>query len=170
MPHSLWDLIGPDGLHAAKILFGEAINHLAPFQSLETKLQGNPCVVLRLCDRNFRITHEGNFAPMLNALKMNTLKINALKMNVRVKQFDWLGSIFLPDSLFPTLVKQATVRPPHRLKTLPNHRAVPARLNDIPALIWRRPLQSKPIIELHAARTDLETLIKQYPSKKGSFS
>ncbi|MEM9904658.1 MAG: hypothetical protein AAF921_06515 [Cyanobacteria bacterium P01_D01_bin.44] len=165
MPHSLWDLTGPDGLHAARTLFGEAVDHLAPFQSLETKLQGSPCSVLRLCDRNFRITHEGNFASMINALKMNTLK-----MNVRVKQFDWLGSILLPDSLFPTLAKQATVRPPHRLKTLPNHRAVPARINNIPALIWRHPLQAKPIIELHSARTDLETLINQYLSTKDSFS
>ncbi|MEM9162954.1 MAG: hypothetical protein AAGC54_07785 [Cyanobacteria bacterium P01_F01_bin.4] len=152
MPHSLWDLTGPDGLHAAKALFGEAVDHLAPFQSLETELQGSPCSVLRLCDRNFRLTYTGRLDKI----------VTALDMNLSVKQFDWLGGIFLPPNLFSVLAKQATARPPHRLATLPNHCAVPAQINDIPVLIWRHPIQNKPTLELHGARTQIRTLFNKF--------
>ncbi|MEO1404133.1 MAG: hypothetical protein AAFV72_23185 [Cyanobacteria bacterium J06635_1] len=148
MPHPPWDLAGPDSLYAAKTLFGEAIDHLAPFQSLETTLQGRACSVLRLCDRNFRIAYTGRLDHM----------VAALDKDLWVKQFDWLGSVSLPVNLFSSLTKHAKVRPPHRLTTLPNHCAVPAQLNNIPVLIWRHPVHNQPTLDLHVANTDLETL------------
>lgn len=81
-----WDMAGADGLVAARALFGEVVDHLAPFQSLETELESEACSVLRLCDRNFRVTYSGPFDQ----------RVAALNLNLWVKQLDWLGAIALP--------------------------------------------------------------------------
>jgi hypothetical protein len=152
LPQSnLWDIAGVDGLHVAKSLFGNAVDRLAPFQSLETELQGQACSILRLCDRNFRIVYPGpldQFEVFLNH-------------KVWIKQFTWLGAISLPIGLLPKLIAQATVRPPHRLAALPNHRAVPAEIDSIAILIWRHPRQGQPVLEIHTAHTDLDRLIER---------
>lgn len=137
-----------DGLAAARHLFGEEVAYLAPFQSMETMLHGKDCAILRLCDRNFRIVYPGPLQPLLAPLKAN----------VWLKQFDWLVSLFVPISLLPEITSQATVRPPHRLENIPNHRAVPAQLQGIPLLIWQHPHQGQPMLELHTARQDLKPL------------
>ncbi len=148
MDYPLWDLAGVDGLAAARYLFGPEVDYLAPFQSMETLLQEKNCSVLRLCDRNFRIVYAGPLQQL----------ITPLKAKIWLKQFDWLARLSLPISLLPEIVSQATVRPPHRLKNIPNHRAVPAQLQGIPLLIWQHPHQGQAILELHAARQDLKTL------------
>ncbi|MEM9266081.1 MAG: hypothetical protein AAGA46_11205 [Cyanobacteria bacterium P01_F01_bin.13] len=150
MDNSLWDMAGVDGLAVAKYLFGEEVGYLAPFQSLETVLQGKDCSVLRLCDRNFRISYPGS----LHAL------IEPLQANIWLKKFDWLTSMVLPDHLFSTIISHSTVRPPHRLKNIPNHQAVPAQLRGIPILLWRHPHQRKSSLELHIAQKDLKILEK----------
>ncbi|WP_035986565.1 hypothetical protein [Leptolyngbya sp. KIOST-1] len=142
-----WDMAGVDGLVAARALFGEAVDHLAPFQSLETELDGLPCAVLRLCDRNFRVTYPGPLDQ----------RVAALNLSLWVKSLDWLGAVALPGEGWPAIAALATVRAPHRLTPLPLHRAVPAQVNSISVLIWHHPMGSRSGLELHLARHQIET-------------
>ncbi len=142
-----WDMAGADGLVAARALFGEAVDHLAPFQSMETELEGEACAVLRLCDRNFRVTYPGPFDQ----------RIAALKLNLWVKQLDWLGAIALLAESLPAIAALATVRAPHRLPPLPLHRAVPAQITDMAVLLWHHPLGARPALELHLPCHQIET-------------
>jgi hypothetical protein len=147
----LWDMAGVDGLHVAKALFGDAVDCLSAFQSLETELQGKPCSVLRLCERNFRIAYPG---------PLDQFGIFRDR-NVWIREFAWLGAISLPIEQLPTPIAQAAVRPPHRLTNLPNHQAVPAQLDGIALMIWRHPSQGQPALELHAARVNLDRLVER---------
>jgi hypothetical protein len=147
----LWDMAGVDGLHVAKLLFGDAVDRLSPFQSLETELQGEACSVLRLCDRNFRIAYPGPLD------QFDVFR----DRNVWIRQFAWLGEVSLPIEQLPTLIAQATVRPPHRLINLPDHQAVPAQLDSIALLIWRHPSKGQPALELQTARTNLDRLVER---------
>ena len=151
MAAGLWDMAGVDGLAVAISLFGEAAGRLAPFQSLETQVQKKDCSVLRLCDRNFRIAYPGS---------LNTL-VTPLQANVWIKQYDWLSVVSLSSEQLPKLAEQATVRPPHRLKSLPHDQAVPAQLTDIALLIWRHTCRDTPVIDLHVAHTDVDRLISR---------
>ncbi|MEM6256062.1 MAG: hypothetical protein AAF821_24380 [Cyanobacteria bacterium P01_D01_bin.156] len=150
MSNSLWDMAGVDSLAVAKDLFGQEVGYLAPFQSIETMFEGKNCSILRLCERNFRIAYSAPLHPL----------IDPLHANIWFKQFDWLARIVLPSRFLPTIVSQATVRPPHRLRNIPNHQAAPAQFNDIPVLLWQHPNQGKASLELHCAQKDLEILQK----------
>ncbi len=143
-----WDMAGADGLVAARALFGEAVDHLAPFQSMETELEGVPCAVLRLCDRNFRITYPG---PLDRA-------IAPLNLQIWVTQLTWMAAVALPSDRLPALATQATVRAPHRLHPLPLHRAVPAQVAQISVLMWHHPIAGQPMLELHLARPQIKNL------------
>lgn len=147
----LWDMAGVDGLEVARSLFGEEVGYLAPFQSLETVVQGKDCSVLRLGDRNFRIVYSGTLHHL----------ITPLPSRVWLKQYDWLSAVTLPLEQLPALLEKATVRAPHRLAGLPGHQAVPARIDDIAALIWQHPVHAKPAVELHVAQADLDRLIEK---------
>jgi hypothetical protein len=147
----LWDMAGVDGLHVAKLLFGDAVDRLSPFQSLETELQGEACSVLRLCDRNFRIAYPGPLD------QFGVFR----DRNVWIQDFAWLGAASLPIELLPNLTAQATVRPPHRLINLPNHQAVPAQIDGVALLIWRHPNQGQSALELQTARANLDRLIER---------
>lgn len=147
-PARVWDLAGVDGLRVAQQLLGPAVTQLAPFQSLETTLDGQDCSVLRLCDRNFRLAYDGDLAEQLNPLGARTW----------LKRLDWMGAIALPDDYFPQLLAHASVRLPHRLQDLPLHCAVLAQLGAISVLIWRHPIARQPAIEIHAAVADLAKL------------
>jgi len=149
----LWDMAGQDSLLVARSLFGEAVSHLASFQSLETTLQGSTCSVLRLCDRNFRIAYPGPLARL----------VQPLQAEVWVKHLEWMTAIALPDSKFPQIVAGATARPPHRLD-LPLGRASPAQLKGIPVVLWRHVVQGQPVIELHLAQTDADALLLALPA------
>jgi hypothetical protein len=143
--HQPWDIAGADGLVAARALFGEVVDHLAPFQSLETELEGEACSVLRLCDRNFRITYPG---PLDQA-------IAPLNLQLWVTQLPWMRAVTLPSNHLPALTAQATVRAPHRLYSLPLHRAVPTQVATISVLVWHHPIASQPALELHLAYSQI---------------
>lgn len=143
-----WDMAGADGLVAARALFGEAVDQLAPFQSMETALEGEPCAVLRLCDRNFRVSYPGLLAQ----------QVAGRTLTLWVKQLDWMGAMILPADCLSALTAQSTVKAPHRLYGLPLHCAVPARVRDIPVLIWHHPVNGRPVVELHLASGQIETM------------
>ena len=151
MSQTLWDMAGVDALDVAKSIFGEEVGYLAPFQSLETVVQGKGCSVLRLGDRNFRIVYSDTLHHL----------VTTLPSRVWLKQYDWLSTVTLPIEQLPVLLKKATVRAPHRLVNLPGHQAVPARIDDIATLIWRHPVQAKPAVELHMAQANLDRLMKK---------
>lgn len=150
--YKVWDIAGVDSIQVVESLFGEAASYLAPFQSLETQIQGEACSVLRLCDRNFRICCSGALDQLANPL------IQSLNARVWIKQYDWLNVITLPISQLPAIVECTTVKAPHRLTNLPENQAVPARLDDVAVLIWRHVVKTKPAIELHVAQADWHKL------------
>lgn len=159
MDNLVWDLAGVDGLAVARQLFGEDVSCLAPFQSLETTLQGQDCSVLRLCDRNFRIVYSGALQQL----------VGPLEANIWLNQFDWLARLLLPTTMLATVSAQATVRPPHRLVNSPNHQAVPIQLQTIPLLLWQHSWRGEPTLELHAAKKDVEmlsVLLRDLPGNK----
>ncbi|MFP4133624.1 MAG: hypothetical protein ACLFTJ_05660 [Halothece sp.] len=150
-----WDFAGVDGLAFARDLIGETADRLSVFQSQNITIAGETCSLLRLCEKNFR----------LGASQTATEKIES---HLRSAQNQWcvwvnrcenLGTLALPDaSGMSFLQENATAKPPHRLQGLGRDRAVPARLNDIPILIWRR----RQWVELQVAlsqKNDLETVI-----------
>ncbi len=145
---SLWDVTGIDALAVMIDIFGESVSQLAPFQSLETVLDGEACSVLRLCDRNFRIVASSFQVPT---------------QQVYLHQFDWLSRIRLPIEQLSLLSSVATVRPPHRLKDLPENCAVPIQVSGIAVLLWYHPDQGQPILEGHTARRSLTTLLDALP-------
>ncbi|MFQ4135177.1 hypothetical protein PGN35_002550 [Nodosilinea sp. PGN35] len=156
-----WDMAGADGLVAARALFGETVDHLAPFQSMETALEGEACSVLRLCDRNFRVTYPGPLDRL----------VAALHLRVWVRQLDWLGAIALPAANLPAIAALATVRAPHRLSPLPLHRAVPAQVTTIAVLVWHHPEGESAVVELHLARHQITSFLSLIqPSNHSSVS
>ena len=159
MNRILWDMAGVDGLEVAQSLFGEEVGYLAPFQSLETVVQGKECSVLRLCDRNFRIVYSGS----LDRLRRPPQSC------VWLKQYSWLSAVTLPIGRLPILLEKATVKAPHRLANLPDNQAVPARLNNIAVLIWRHLVQGRPAVEVHVSRTDLDRLAGILKQSKGRY-
>lgn len=143
---SPWDMAGADGLVTARALFGEAIDHLAPFQSMETTLEGLPCAVLRLGDRNFRLSYPGPLDQV----------VEALRLQVWTKQLGWMGAIALSPENFPAITALTTVRAPHRLHGLPLHCALPAQISALPVLIWHHPIEGQSALELHLAKAQIE--------------
>jgi hypothetical protein len=151
-PIHLWDIAGVNGLQIMKSLVGEAIDRIAPLQSLETQISGQDCSVLRLCEGNFRISCCGESDFISQALNA------APSQHVWVKQFDWLGSLLLPETAFSQLLPAAIPKPPYRLENLPLHCAAPARIDGISVLVWRHTIDGKAVLELHAAQRDLPQL------------
>ncbi|NJN86467.1 MAG: hypothetical protein HC881_09340 [Leptolyngbyaceae cyanobacterium SL_7_1] len=97
--HQLWDFAGVDGLQVAKVWFGEAIDRIAPFQSIDTQLNDQPCAVLRLCENNFRMAWASSDS-FPRSVPPN--------QQIWLRQFDWLGTIVLPDSTSAQLAAIAT--------------------------------------------------------------
>lgn len=147
----LWDMTGVDSVEVAQLIFGKQTIYLAPFQSVDIVLEGEGCSVLRLCDRNFRIRYAGPLKQL----------IHPLQRCVSLQQYDWLGTLTIPTHQLSALTKRATIRPPHRLENLPDHQAVPARLQGISLLIWRHFIQEQSAIEIHTAKKDLSKLTAQ---------
>jgi hypothetical protein len=143
-----WDIAGVDGLQIAKSWFGLEVQLIAPFQSLETAFEDNPCSVLRLCEGNFRISCPSTFK-IVDAPQYH---------RVWAKRFDWLGAIAISDAALSCLETLATPKPPHRLSHLKPNCALPARIDGIAVLIWRHSLGNQPVIEMHTAQKDLYQL------------
>ncbi len=127
----LWDFAGVDGLELACTVFGSAACKLSVYQSLETAHSGMGCSLLRLSENNFRIGVQGQSESLAEAL--NTA---AAGKRVWVKQ-SALTRLILGEEAQERLLKISTVKPPHRLAGLPNNRAVPVRVGDFAALVWR---------------------------------
>ncbi|GAB4376849.1 MAG: hypothetical protein Kow00121_24740 [Elainellaceae cyanobacterium] len=154
--HQRWDIAGIDGLAVAKTLFGESVNHIAPFQSLETHLNGMPCSVLRLCEGNFRVSgHSAELAQINQLIPIN--------QRVWVKQLDWLSAIVIPEAIgLSRLTELAIAKPPYRLSSLAVNCAVPARIQGIAVLVWRHSVQEQPAFELHLATADLNQIQAEF--------
>lgn len=143
-----WDLAGVEGLAVATQLFGAAVHRLAPFQSFEATFEGEPCGVLRLGDRNFRISYIGPLDQ----------RIASLNRNVWIQQFPWLSAVSLLPSLLTTPTLQITARPPHRWANLPPNRAVPVQIDGIAMLLWKRDRQGQTHLEGHSGTAAIAAL------------
>lgn len=151
-PIPLWDLAGAEALTVAQQLWGDDVTHLAPFQSSETELEGQACSVLRLGDRSFRLAC---------ALPRLDRRVLLPPGGLWLRQLPWLASLALPLDLLPRLQTEAKVRSPHRLANLPDHRAVPAMLDDLAILVWQHPHPGQTGLEVQTARQDLDRLSQQ---------
>ena len=127
----LWDFAGVDGLALACVVFGSAACKLSVYQSLETAHSGQGCSLLRLGENNFRVGVQG-----LSKSLAETLNSAAAGKRVWVKQ-STLTRLILGEDAQETLLNISTVKPPHRLTGLLNNRAVPVRIGDFAALVWR---------------------------------
>lgn len=147
MMSHLWDFAGADGLQVAKAWFGDSIDRLSPFQSVDITVTDRSCTVLRLCENNFRLSWSDSSPPPL-----------AIPANQRVwlRSLGWLGAMILPDA-DPALLAIAVAKPPHRLP-LPINCAAPARIEGISVLIWRHSIAGKPALEIHTATQNLPLL------------
>jgi hypothetical protein len=149
-PCQYWDFAGIDGLQVAKTLFGDAIDRLAPFQSIETALAPDPrhhCAVLRLCEGNFRVSWQGEIALFQQQI---TQAQNG--QQVWVKQLPWLSPVFLTESFGLLRLPQVAIpKPPYRLQALPLNCAIPARIDGMSVLIWHHSIQDQPVFELQMA-------------------
>ncbi len=143
LPYRYWDIAGVDGLAVAQSL--GPVERLAPFQSLETEVAGQPCSVLRLCEGNFRIGWAGESSELETLLAVQNRRC-------WIKQFDWLGTLVLPASVELDWASLAIPKPPHRLVGLANHCAAPARIDGLALLFWRHPVLGQPVIELQMAQ------------------
>ena len=152
LTHShLWDFAGVDGLQLARQL-AYAADRLAPFQSLETTIDDQPCSLLRLCEGNFRLRVPSHVA-------IAALQGQQSGLRVWVKQCAWMSAIALPEAGgLHQLPGLAIPKPPHRLVGLSVDRAVPARINGLSVLIWRHLVGGQPAFELHTATRDLKSL------------
>ena len=93
--YQLWDIAGVDGLQVVKSLTKcDRVTTIAPFQSLETTINGDHCAILRLCEGNFRIGWQGDRAVLESALEP-LIK----NQRVWVQRFNWLGAITIPESV-----------------------------------------------------------------------
>lgn len=152
--YQYWDIAGVDGLQVAKSLFGEKVDRIAPFQSLETTLETCPCSVLRLCEGNFRVSLQADSAVFEQAIGQAQQG-----KRVWIKQFAWMGAIAICESLGSMQLPQIAVpKPPHRLQGLQMNCAVPARIDNTAILVWRHSVLEQPAYELHAAVKDLDIL------------
>lgn len=148
-PAQLWDIAGVDGLQATKSLFGEQVDRIALFQSLEA----DSCSILRLCEGNFRIAWYGDgqqFEAQVQPIQIGH--------QIWIKRLSWLSAIVLPESATSTLTELAVPKPPHRLDNLPLNCAVPARINGTFVLIWKHLFFGQPCFELQTALSDRETV------------
>ena len=159
MTPQLWDFAGIDGLQMAKALFGESIDRLAVFQSLDIQLVGCSCSVLRLCETNFRVVWYENHPAILQLMQQA-----ATGRQVWLQQFDWLGALLLDANNLPLDI--IIPKPPYRLP-LPGG-AAPARIDRVSVLIWRHLIKGQPALEIHTATKDLQFVGAKLAAVAGS--
>jgi hypothetical protein len=141
----LWDIVGVDGLQAMKTLFGEKVDRIAPFQSLELE----SCSILRLCEGNFRIAWHGD------SVKLDEhIQFAQAQYQIWIKRSNGLSAIVLPESAASKLVKLAVPKPPYRLDPMPLNCAAPSRIDNLSVLVWKHPVLRKPCFELQMALSD----------------
>lgn len=146
----LWDFAGEDGLQAAIALFSPAVSRIAPFQSLETTFQQQPCSVLRLCENNFRVAFSTDI-PFQAAIAALGLKIWVKRCSAAV-----LG--LPPEVGLQRLAAIATTKPMYTLTPFPRDRAVPARIDGQAILAWHHGHHGQPRLEIQTATASVEAL------------
>lgn len=154
--YDLWDFAGVDGLQAAIALFTPAISHIAPFQSLTTNFNHQPCSVLRLCDNNFRVA--------LSEKQAFDQAISTLNFNVWCKPCPAVTLVIPTDVGLAYLPKIATTKPRYTLDLFPCDRAVPARINGIAILVWHHSWYGQPKMDIQMARANFEVIRKAFSS------
>ncbi|MEM7773451.1 MAG: hypothetical protein AAF327_23460, partial [Cyanobacteria bacterium P01_A01_bin.37] len=148
----LWDFAGVDGLQVAIALFSPDITYIAPFQSLTTEFNQQPCAVLRLCEGNFRVALPAGG----NAIER---AIADLGLKVWVKPCDRIATLFLfTDKGLERLSQLAMTKPIYTLSPFPLNRAVPARINGIAILAWHILWQGQPKLVIQTAVQDCDTV------------
>ncbi|MEO1125614.1 MAG: hypothetical protein AAFW84_14620 [Cyanobacteria bacterium J06635_15] len=148
--YHLWDFAGVDGLQVAIALFTPAINHIAPFQSLTSEFNQQPCTVLRLCENNFRVALPAEM-PFDQA-------VSDLGLNVWIKPCQTATLVLPADFGLQHLAKIATTKPIYTLNPFPLNQAVPARINGIAILVWHHPWQGQPRLTIQTALADIDTV------------
>ena len=150
---TLYDFAGFDGLALARDFFGPWASELAVYQSRDTEWSGVPCALLRVCENNFRVGVPGGTAGFEEAL---TEAANGRRVWVKPAG---LASLFLREGLeWEHLAKTAMTKAPYRLTGLAMNRAVPARIADRAALIWRHDVYGRAVIEIQTAPADTEAV------------
>lgn len=145
--YQLWDFAGEAGLPLALDVFGESAGRLSPFQSITLTEDGATANLLRLCQHNFRVGIQGRENPWLTRLTQ------AHYPRVWVRPSD-LVPLRLVDAAWPTLSHWGTARRPHRFEGLGLNRALPARFQEMAALVWRQSWPGQSLIECHLGRPD----------------
>lgn len=163
----LWDFAGVDSLQAACYLFGEAVDQLAVFQSLEANFDAHSCSILRLAENNFRVALSRDHGLDL-ALEDTDFKVwvrhrNPFQKASWIRQASTAGDrmavLIVPKALgqacLPVL---ATTQPMYSVSDLPLHQAVPARIGETAILIWHHIWLGHARFDLHTAQADAQTI------------
>lgn len=154
--YNLWDFAGIDGLQAAIALFTPAINRIAPFQSLTTTFNHQPCAILRLCENNFRVAFSEQTA--------FDQAIADLNLNVWTKPCS-STTLVVPTGLgLKRLPEIATTKPIYTLNPFPCDRAVPARINGIAILVWHHSWHRQPLLTIQMASANIATVRQEFSS------
>ncbi|MEO0984882.1 MAG: hypothetical protein AAFY20_04965 [Cyanobacteria bacterium J06639_14] len=146
----LWDLAGMDGLQAAIALFTPQISHIAPFQSLTTTFNQQPCSVLRLCENNFRVA--------LSEATLFDQAVDALGLQVWAKPYPAAVLVVPTDFGLQRLTEIARTKPIYTLNPFPCDRAVPARIDGTAILAWHHSWQGQPRLEIQTASAHINMI------------
>lgn len=151
--YRLWDFAGVDGLQVAIKLFSSSVSYLAPYQSLTSECNRQPCSVLRLCEHNFRVAlpEQENFEQA----------IARLELDVWVKTSPTANLLMSADSGLARLAQLATTKPFFTLDPFPLNRAVPARIHGVAILAWHHLWQAQPRVLIQTAAADFEFIQRQ---------
>ncbi len=182
--YQLWDLAGIDSLQLAKLLVSDGVTKIALFESVDFIFTGYQYSALRLGEGKFRLglygelgTYGGlNFEETIEqsqvGLEVWAKRCDKLKATEVTASYGMIGlteccaisltaccAIALPQSVAHDLLpKIAVVQPPHCLEELQPNFALPAKIENLPVLIWRHQLLSQPVFELHTAVQDAEAI------------
>ncbi len=152
--YRLWDFAGVDGLQAAIAQFSPSVSHLAPYQSLTTTFNQQPCSVLRLCENNFRVAlpEHADFAQV----------VTPLGLNIWVKPSSTANLVMPAASGLSKLAQIATTKPHFTLNPFPLNRAVPARIHGAAILAWHHLWQGQPGLLIQASAADFQAIQRRF--------
>ncbi len=174
--YQLWDLAGIDSLQLAKLLVSDGVTKIALFESVDFIFTGYQYSALRLGESKFRLGLYGELGTYGGLNFEETIEQSQVGLEVWAKRCDKLKAtevtafncaigltvcyaIALPQSVAHDLLpKIAVVQPPHSLEELQPNFALPAKIENLPVLIWRHQLLSQPVFELHTAVQDAEAI------------
>ena len=150
-----WDFAGVDGLQAAIALFSPAVNRIAPFQSLTTSFDDQPCSVLRLCENNFRVALPADETAKTRGLRR---AITDLNLEVWSKPCSAASFVVSPELGLARLGEISIAKPPHQLEGFMCDRAVPARIEGIAILAWHHLWCDRPTLTIQTAHSNIKKI------------